>query len=133
MKRLTDRRTMLLAVGTATIVAATGAVSAQSADVSGTVEFEGGAVIPEGDIEIYVEDPAVRGNARRGASETRLRSDGGSKAIDFAFSPPTSPAASPSTQIVARLERADGWLLARGSAQLKTDSPVYIVLHAAMY
>jgi hypothetical protein len=36
-------------------------------------------------------------------------------------------------QIVARLERADGWLVARGSARFEAGSPVYVTLSAVMY
>lgn len=128
MKRLTDRRTILLAAGAAAVVAAAGAVSAQSAGVSGTVAFEGGAVIPAGEVEIYIEDPAAHDDAVR----TRVESGGKSRTMDFSL-PPTSSTASSGTRIVARLERADGWLLARGSAQLGIDSPVHITLHTAMH
>jgi hypothetical protein len=34
---------------------------------------------------------------------------------------------------VARLERADGWLVARGSAELEAGSPVSVTLNAVMY
>lgn len=133
MKRLASRRTVLSAAGAAAVAAVAGTVSAQPADISGTVGFEGGAVIPGGEIEVYVEDPAARDDARHRAARTRVRSDGGSRAIDFALSPLTGSTASSRAQIVARLERSDGWLLARGSAQFAVGSPVHIVLHAVMY
>jgi hypothetical protein len=65
--------------------------------------------------------------------QTRIESDGGSKTIAFSLSPPASSTASPTLQIVARLERADGWLVARGSAQIKAGSLVYVTLNAVMY
>ncbi len=34
---------------------------------------------------------------------------------------------------MARLERADGWLLARGSAPLNAGSPVPVTLYAVTY
>jgi hypothetical protein len=128
MKRPTDRRTVLMAAGAAAVAAAAGSVAAQSTDIRGAVTFEGGAVIPDGHLEIYLED-----NARRRAAETRIKSDGKSKAIEFSLSPPASSTASPTLQIVARLERADGWLLARGSAQFEAGSPVYVTLNTVMY
>jgi len=128
MKRPTDRRTLLMTAGAAAVAAAAGPVAAQSTDVRGAVTFEGGAVIPEGYLEIYLEDPA-----RRRVAKTRIRSDGGSKAMEFSLSPPASSTASPTLQIVARLERADGWLVARGSTQFEASSPVYVTLIAVMY
>lgn len=133
MKRLADRRTMLLAAGTAAVAAVAGTVSAQSADIRGTVEFEGGAVIPKGKVEIYIQDPATQGNGPHRAAETRMKSDGGSKTIDFSLPSPESSAASSGAQIVARLERADGWLIARGSAKVEAGSPILITLYTAMY
>jgi len=133
MKRPTDRRTVLMTAGAAAVAAAAGPVAAQSTDIRGAVTFAGGAVIPKGHLEIYLDDPAIQDNARRRVAETRIESDGGSKAIEFSLSPPASSTASPTLQIVARLERADGWLLARGSAQLEAGSPVHVTLNAVMY
>ncbi len=133
MKRPTDRRTVLMTVGAAAVAAVAGPVAAQSTDIRGTVTFEGGAVIPKGHLEIYLEDPAIQNNARRRATETRIRSDGGSRTIAFSLSPPASSTASPTLRIVARLERADGWLVARGSTQLEAGSPVNVTLNAVMY
>ncbi|MCA1407299.1 twin-arginine translocation signal domain-containing protein [Ensifer sp. IC3342] len=133
MKRPTDRRTVLKTVGAAAVAAVAGPVAAQSTDIRGTVTFEGGAVIPKGRLEIYLEDPAIQDSARRRATETRIRSDGGSKTIAFSLSPPASSKASPTLRIVARLERADGWLMARGSTQIEAGSPVNVTLNAVMY
>jgi uncharacterized lipoprotein YbaY len=133
MKRPTDRRAVLMVGGAAALAAATGAASAQSTDVRGVVTFAGGRSIPEGNIKIYLENLAIQDSAQRRVAETRVNSDGGSKTIDFSFSRPASTTASPTLQIVARLERADGWLLARGSAQIKASVPVEITLNDAVY
>jgi uncharacterized lipoprotein YbaY len=133
MKRRTDRRTVLMVAGAAAVAAATGPVAAQSTDIRGAVTFEGGAVIPEGHLEIYLEDPAIQDNARRRAAKTLVKSDGGSKAIAFSLSLPASSTASPTLQVVARLERADGWLVARGSAKFEAGAPVYVALNTVMY
>ncbi|AYG63921.1 hypothetical protein [Rhizobium jaguaris] len=133
MKRRTDLRTVLQAVGAAAVAALAGPVAAQSTDIRGSVTFESGAVIPKGHLEIYLEDTASQNNPRRRASQTRIRSDGGSKAIAFSLPPPASSAASRTLRIVVRLERADGWLVARGSTQLKAASPVNVTLNTVMY
>ncbi|WP_105384988.1 hypothetical protein [Neorhizobium alkalisoli] len=133
MKRPTDRRTVLMTVGAAAVAAAAGSVAAQSTDIRGAVTFESGAVIPKGHLEIYLEDPAVQDSARRRATETRIKSDGGSKTIAFSLTPPASLSASRTLRIVARLERADGWLVARGSTQLKAGEPVNVTLNTVMY
>jgi uncharacterized lipoprotein YbaY len=133
MNRPTDRRTILITAGAAAVAAAAGPVAAQSTGIRGSVTFEGGAVVPKGVLEIYLEDRAVEDKARRRVADTRIKSDGGSKAIAFSLPPPASPTASPTLRIVARLERADGWLLARGSAQVEAGSPVNVTLNTVMY
>ncbi|MDK1489788.1 hypothetical protein QN219_06930 [Sinorhizobium sp. 7-81] len=133
MKRPTDRRTVLMTVGAAAVAAVARPLAAQSTDIRGTITFEGGAVIPKGHLEIYLEDPAIQNNARRRATETRIRSDGGSKAIAFSLSPPRGSTASPTLRIVARLKRADGWLVARGSTQFEPGPPVNVTLNTVIY
>jgi hypothetical protein len=133
MKRLTDRRTVLIAAGTAAVAAATLQAAAQPADFRGTVTFKGGAVIPKGRLEIYLEDPAIQDKAQRRTAKMRIDSDGKSKAVAFSLAMPSGLAASPTQQIVVRLERADGWLLARGSAQVRTGSPAQVALSAVVY
>jgi hypothetical protein len=133
MKRLTDRRTVLLVTGTAVAAAFADVVAAQPPDIQGTVAFEDGTAIPEGKIVIHFEDPALADNARLRAVNARLNSDGRSKTIGFSLSPPADATASPTLQIVAQLERADGWLLARGSAQVTPGAPIHIALYTVMY
>jgi len=133
MKRPTDRRTLLMVAGAAAIAAIPGSAAAQSNEIRGAVTFEGGSVIPEGQLEIYLEDRAIQGEARRRAAKTHIKSDGRSKTIAFSLSPPTGLAPSPALQIIARLERADGWLVARGSAQFKGGSPISVTLNAVTY
>jgi uncharacterized lipoprotein YbaY len=133
MKRPIGRRTVLVTAGAAAVAAAAGPVAAQSADIRGAVAFEGGKVVPEGRLEIYLEDPAIADSAQRRAAGTRIQSDGKSKAIEFSLSPPASSTASPTQRIVARLERVDGWLLARGSAQVEAGSPVNVTLKTVVY
>lgn len=133
MTRPTDRRAVLIAAGAAALVAAAGTATAQSVAIHGAVTFKHGATIPKGEIEIYIEDLATQGVAQRRVAQTRVKSDGGSKMIDFSFSRPASSTASPNLQIVARLERTDGWLVARGSAQLDATLPVNVTLTEVSY
>jgi uncharacterized lipoprotein YbaY len=132
MKHPTHRRTVLMA-GVAALAAATGTVSAQSTDIRGAVSFAGDKAIPEGQIKIYLEDPAIQNSTQRRVAETRVTSDGGSKTIDFSFAQPNGATVSPTLQIVARLERVDGWLVARGSAAVTANGSVSITLKEAVY
>jgi uncharacterized lipoprotein YbaY len=133
MKRLTDRRTVLIAAGAAVVTAATRQAAGQSTDLRGTVTFKGGAAIPKGRLVIYLEDPAIKDKAQRRTAKTNIGSDGKSKAMDFSLATPEGLDASPTLQIIARLERDDGWLLARGSAQVDAGSPAQVALSAVMY
>ncbi|WP_438753838.1 hypothetical protein [Pararhizobium sp. O133] len=131
MTRETDRRTVLMVAGAAAVAAVTGPATAQLAEITGTITFEGGSAIPEGQIEIYLENPAAKNKAR--AAQTRIGSKGGSKMINFALAQPEASAASAPLRIVARLERADGWLLARGSTRYQPGAPVAVALKTVMY
>ncbi|ACP21629.1 conserved hypothetical protein (plasmid) [Sinorhizobium fredii NGR234] len=133
MKRRTDRRTVLMTVGAAAFAVVAGPAAAQSTDIRGTVTFEGGAVIPEGHLEVYLDEPATQGSTPRRATKTRIKSDGRSKTIAFSLLPPAGSTASPTLRIIARLERADGWLVARGSTKVEAGSPVYVTLNTVMY
>jgi len=133
MKRSAFRRAVLMTAGAAAVTMAAGPGAAQSTDIRGAVTFKDGAAIPEGHLEVYLSDPAIQDSARRRAATTRIKSDGRSTAIAFSLSRPTGATVSPALQIVARLERADGWLIARGSARFEAGSPVQVTLNAAMY
>ncbi len=133
MKRPTDRRTILMTAGAAVLATAARPVVAQPAPVSGAVTFEKGAAVPKGTIDIALEDPAIQDSAQRRVATTRVESDGASKAIAFTLAPPAGSTVSPTLRVVARLERADGWLLARGSAPLEPGSPANVSLNAVMY
>lgn len=127
----TKRRLVLMAAGTAAIAAVAGPIGAQSAEIRGTITFDGGSAIPEGQLEIYVEEPGAKTKAR--AAQTRIASKGGLKTIAFALIPPEASAGSKPLRIIARLERADGWLLARGSTRYRSGAPVTVALQTVMY
>lgn len=130
MKQPTNRRTVLAAAAMAAVAAASGTAVAQSPDMRGDITFAGGKAIPEGEIEIYVEDPAIQDSAQRRVAETHVNSDGASKTIAFSLA---QPADAEKMQIVARLTRADGWLIARGSVQVALNAPVTITLKQVIY
>lgn len=133
MKRLADRRTILLAVATAAVAVGAGAGTVRPADVEVTVGFEGGGFVPKGQLAVYLDGPDGGGDARPPAARMTADSDGGSPEINLSLSVPSDLDTSSPRQIVARLQRADGWLLARGSAQIKDGSPVFITLYTAMH
>lgn len=128
----TKRPSPLLAAGllAAGIGAAAPSTAAQAAEIGGTLFYEEGDKIPEGRIEIMLETST--GKAAIGTA-TRLESSGASKAITFSLPAPDQAATPQILRIVARLERADGWLLARGSAKVKAGAPVDITLFRVMY
>lgn len=130
MTRMTDRRTILLAAGTTAAAAVAGSVAAQPPDLRGTLTFEGGAPIPKGRIRISVEGAAGANSARAQPEQT---SDGKSAAMEFVIPSSARAATAAPTEIVATLEREDGWLLARGSAAVTPGKPVAITLFTVMY
>jgi uncharacterized lipoprotein YbaY len=132
LMRPTDRRTVLAAAGVA-VAAATVAAAAQPKEISGTVTFESGKAIPEGRLNIHLEDRALQDKSQLDAAKTRIQSDGVSRSIAFSLPVPAGMTASATQQIVARLERADGHLLARGSAERGDGSPVSLTLNTVMY
>lgn len=133
MKRPTQCRTVLMAAGAVAIAAVTGTSAAQSASIDGAIVFAGGKVIPEGRIEIYLEDRSTQDRKLRRIAVTQVTSDGASKTINFTVAGPADEADVTSLQIVARLERADGWLLARGSALFKAGHSIDVMLSSVVY
>lgn len=128
---MTDRRTILIAAGAAAVAAAAAPVAAQSAEIRGAITVAGGGVVPEGRVSIVLEDPGMGAGAR--LAETGIDSDGGSRTIAFTLSRPPGVAASPTLRLVARLERADGWLLARGSPAVGAAARVDVTLEPVAY
>lgn len=129
----TDRRSLLITAGAAMLAATTRAASAQSTDIRGEISFQGGVAIPEGCIEVCLEDLAIPDRAQRRIADVQVESDGKSRTIGFSLAGPTGMAASAKLQVVARLERADGWLIARGSARFDAGSPADVTLKKAVY
>jgi hypothetical protein len=119
---------ILLAAAAAAV--GSGARAGRPADLQVTLDFEGGGVIPKGRLAVYLDGPGA------GRDETRLAaatSSGGSRKITLSLFLPPGMDRTPPRQVVALLERADGWLLARGSAQLEGGGPVVITLYTVMY
>ncbi|MCZ0963134.1 hypothetical protein [Paracoccus benzoatiresistens] len=133
MERLAGRRRVLLAIATVAVGVASRGDTGQPADVDVTIGFEGGEIIPKGQLAVYLDGPDARGDRRSLAAGTTTESDGGSRKISVSLSLPPGMNTSSPQQIVARLQRPDGWLLARGSAQLEGGSPVLITLHTVMH
>lgn len=128
-----DRRNLLAVGGVFAAAALAGKADAQTMAITGKVEFEGGGPIPEGELRVFIEgddQPA----ARRGASAITRTVDDKATSVDFSLDPPpTARMAGGNISVVATVQRADGWLLARGSEQVTPGTPVTITLHTVMY
>lgn len=133
MKPPVNRRTLLIAAGSAVVAVFARTVSAQSQVVRGAVTYTSGEVIPKGQINIQIAEPSIQDGARQGSVETKVNSDGKSETISFSLVLPSRLTSSHKMEVVAHLERDDGWLLARGSAPLALGDPVSITLYTAMY
>ncbi|SLN11099.1 hypothetical protein ROJ8625_00246 [Roseivivax jejudonensis] len=94
------------------------ATAACASEMRGELTFADGGAIPQGTIRVFAEPTGDR-------SDVVLESDGKARAL--AFSLPHGDAEP--RQIVAVLERKDGWLLARGSAA--PSDPLSITLYEA--
>ncbi|WP_405117430.1 hypothetical protein L0Z64_05705 [Phaeobacter sp. BS23] len=116
------RRTLLLGAAGFALTALTYRAKAQSEVVQGRLIFAGDAKIPKGRITIFLSSLGQPGTSDP-ALEFDLISTGRAKRIDFTLSSAALSALSPTLQVVARLERADGWLIARGSTKLPEQAP----------
>ena len=127
------RRTLMLGVGA--VLMARQAHSEPSPDIQVILTFEGGNQIPKGSIDIMLEDPAMADKTARQNMTWRVTSTGKDRkiAVPVPVSSPAARTGSGTAQIVARMTRADGWLLARGSARFQADQPIEITLHQVMY
>lgn len=132
MTRTTDRRVLLASAGGAAFLAATTGLSSASGGLQGTVEFEGGAKIPEGRLVVSLDIPDLATGTRAAQPRLDMTSDGAAKVLGFTL-PARSDAIGQGGEIVATLERADGWLLARGSASVAAKEPLRITLYKVMY
>ena len=110
-------------------VALTDRAAAQTA-LDATLVSANGEAIPEGEIVVIFEGAESVPQSRRAAPEMRFKSEGEAKAVKVSL--PEVPSGA-NVQIVATVERADGWLLARGSAKLRDDGRVEVMLHQVMY
>ncbi|UWR42398.1 hypothetical protein K4F84_12580 [Phaeobacter inhibens] len=126
------RRTLLLGAAGFALTALTYRAKAQSEVVQGRLIFAENAKIPKGRIILSLSDPGQPGTSDP-ALEFDLISTGRAKRIDFTLSSAALSALSPTLRVVARLERADGWLIARGSTKMPTGSPIHITLNKVMY
>lgn len=131
--RSTRRPMIPAAAAMAVAVMAAWPVGGVASTVRGEVTFEGRAAIPPGVIELRLVDAAAADGSGRPATVTRVPSDGKSAEVPFALPPPADTPVSPTLQVVATLERSDGWLVARGSAPVAAGTLVHVTLHAAIY
>lgn len=133
MKPPVNRRTLLIAAGSAVVAVFARTVSAQSQVVRGAVTYTSGEIIPKGQINIQIAGSSIQDSQQHGEVETKVNSDGKSETISFSLVLPSRLTSSHKMEVVAHLARDDGWLLARGSAPLAIGEPVSITLYTAMY
>lgn len=134
MNTPTNRRNLLKTAGATALTVATAQAAAQSGEVRGTVTFSDGSQIPAGYLKVRLEDPTVRNKAQRRLAEVRIKTKGADKAVPFVLAASAdSSTASAKLEIVARLEREDGWLIARGSAQFEAGRAVNVTLNTVQY
>ncbi|WP_298961502.1 hypothetical protein [uncultured Roseibium sp.] len=131
MKHSINRRTMLTIVAGASLCANLQVTAARTRTIDGTLRYRDKKIIPKGQVEVFLKGSDA--NADPDTVKTLLTSDGSSQYITFSLELPAGTQISKVSQIVARLEREDGWLLARGSASLTVQTPVNITLNTVMY
>ena len=101
--------------------------------MNGIVTCEGGKAIPEGVLKVYLEDTTIRDASLRRIAQTQLESDGQSASLPFVLTPAAAVNGAASLEVVARLERPDGWLLARGSARFDASGQASVTLNTVTY
>ena len=125
-----NRRALVLSAGLLAAGAAlANGAGAQMADIRGTLTFESGSEIPKGQISVTLSDTAKT----LGAERILLESDGTTTSIPFSVQLPKTARDAGTLKIVVRLEREDGWLLARGSSLVDSGAPVEIQLNTVIY
>lgn len=122
---------MLTIVAGASLGASMQAIAAQTRTIVGTLSYPDKKIIPKGQVEVFLKGNDV--NADPDSVKTLLTSDGSLQYITFSLELPADTQISKVSQVVARLKREDGWLLARGSANLTTRTPINITLNTVMY
>ncbi|WP_265502759.1 hypothetical protein [Paracoccus beibuensis] len=130
MKRLVDRRMILLAGASAAVTRVALADAARPAEITVKIGFEGGKPIPKGRLVAYLEGPA---EAQHVAARADTESNGKPREIRIPLPLPPGTDMSSPRQVVAELQRDDGWLLARGSAQVEEGLSAVITLYIVMY
>jgi hypothetical protein len=130
---MVKRRTVIANAGAAFIVLAASKFANASSSIRCKIYFEGNTAIPEGEIDVAIEDTAVQNSNENQIPNVRLSSSGKSQVIEFDLPIPSAVETPSTLQIVAYLERKDGWLLARGSAAFSVDMANEIELFKVMY
>ena len=103
-------------------------------EIHGEVTYSTGGAIPEGYLKIRLEDPSGGSKAERRIAEVHVKSSGAVDAEPFTLKAPRSRVeGTTQLEVVARLEREDGWLIARGSERIRGTEPVSVTLNTVMY
>lgn len=128
-----NRRTVIATLGAGALAAGVQPTTAEPV-IHGDVTYAGGAPIPAGYLKVRLDDLRVKNKAQRRLAEVHIRSNGRSERVPFSLNAPASRLANASQlELVARLEREDGWLLARASSHYTAGEPASLTLNAVMY
>ena len=136
MKTKVTRHSALFAAGLAISAVSTNAVAVKSQPkaITGTITYAGNEAIPKGQIKVFLKDSETQSKSQVTASQTQLISTGKAKALAYTFAIPVKTTAAQVLLIEVRLERADGWLLARGSEKVRgMRDPTDVMLYKVMY
>ncbi|EEA96930.1 hypothetical protein [Pseudovibrio sp. JE062] len=136
MKTKVTRHSALLAAGLAISAVSTNAetVKSQPKTISGTITYAGDEAIPKGQIKIFLKDSETQSKSQVSTSKTQLISTGKAKTLAYTFAMPSKTKDYQMQLIEVRLERADGWLLARGSEKVRGgETSTDVMLYKVMY
>ncbi|MEK0165260.1 hypothetical protein VWZ88_06200 [Phaeobacter sp. JH20_36] len=127
------RRQLILGLAATALVVTADRGRAQPGAVQGIVTFAGEGKIPKGRITVFLSDPSQADAPDDTAARVDLISDGASRQIAFSLPQTELPQNHTARRLVARLEREDGWLIARGSAKLAAGQRPEVTLNTVMY
>jgi len=135
MPRQQTRRKVLTTLGATAFAAATeAAIAGSMVEIQGEVTYATGGAIPAGYLKIRLEDLSGSTKAQRRIAEVHVKSSGAAGSEPFILQAPRARlAGSAPLEVVVRLEREDGWLIARGSGRVRGTETVSVTLNTVMY
>ena len=125
---------MTAALGSASSMAQGQQGASPHQSISGTISFAEHAKIPKGELKLYLGGTSHSNQRIELKLLSPLKSSGAKTSITFAASFPQMSQSATPIQLIARLERSDGWLIARGSVLMSyPETQQNITLFPVMY